>query len=58
MQKPTMGDLVVIGFCHLRTLFGTYKQFASSLCHVFKICNVHKSLWKDPGPQLKRSRIR
>ena len=46
-HNPTMGDLVVIGLCHLRTLFGTYEQFVGHLWNVFKISNVRRSLWND-----------
>ena len=42
MQKPTMVESVIVGKCHLRTYFGTYKQFISGLWNDFKDC---KSLW-------------
>ena len=42
MQKPMMGELVIIGLCHLRTPFSTYEQFLSGL---WNGSNDRKSLW-------------
>ena len=30
-----MGNLVVVGVCHLRTHFGTLEQFVTPLCNAF-----------------------
>ena len=35
MQKLTTGNIVFVGFCHLRTFFGTYEQFISVLWNDF-----------------------
>ena len=45
MQNPKMGDLVVVGLCHLQTLCNTYEQFISGLGDFFPPCSVHSSLW-------------
>ena len=42
-----MGEIVVIGLCHLQTLFSTYKQFISVFGTFFFIGNVRKSLWNS-----------
>ena len=47
MQRLTIGELVFVGFCHLRNIFGTYKQFISVLWNDFFIGNVHKSFWNS-----------
>ena len=40
MHNPTMVEPVIIGKCHVRTLFGAYEQFISGLWKNFK---DHKS---------------
>ena len=40
-----MGDLVVLGLCHMQTLFGVYEQFKSSFCNICLMGNVHNFLW-------------
>ena len=47
MQILTTGNIVFVGFCHLRTFFGTYEQFISVLWNNFFIDNVRKSLWNS-----------
>ena len=34
-KRPTMGNIVVVGFQELRTLFGTSEQFVGHLCNDF-----------------------
>ena len=48
-----MGNLVVVGFCHLQTHFGTYEQFVTPLCNVF--LNVRSSLWNGTQEPCTRS---
>ena len=45
MESPTMGDLMVVGFCNLQTLFGISEQFIYWFCNVFLLGNVRNSLW-------------
>ena len=47
MQRLTIGEIVLVGLCHLRTAFGTYEQFISVLWNNFLIGNVRKSLWNS-----------
>ena len=35
MERLTMGKIVFVGLCHLRTFFGTYEQFISVLWNGF-----------------------
>ena len=44
MQNPMMGDLIVVGLCHLRTPFCTSEQFVGRLCNVFLISYVREFL--------------
>ena len=34
MQRLTMGEIVIVVICHLRTFFGTYEQFISCFFNV------------------------
>ena len=40
-----MGEIVVIGLCNLRTLFGTYQQFIRGFWNDLLNGSVRKSLW-------------
>ena len=35
MDRLTMGKIVLLGLCYLRTFFGTYEQFISVLWNIF-----------------------
>ena len=46
-----MGNQEVVGLGELQPLFGACEQFIGHLCNVFKIPNVHRSLWNGTHVQ-------
>ena len=44
IQNAMMGGLMVVGLCHLRTLFSTYEQFISVFWIIFFLDSVHNLL--------------
>ena len=36
---------MAVGLQELRTVFSTYEQVVGTICNVFKISNVRRSLW-------------
>ena len=46
-----MGNIVVVGLCHLRTFFGTYEQFISVLWNEFFVLTMFVSLY-GTGPRV------
>ena len=51
MQKLTMGEIMVIGLCHLQTLLGTCKRVYKCFLELFFIGSICNSLWNSAQVQ-------